>query len=115
MHWKKSDESWHKNARMAQSVPAEIVVSLIFRHPKCGDSGMGAVSEKCSCCFLYRNALEMEHVYPKEGARVVGEEPVHAPLRQHPQPPSRFNAKVLREEQYVINAVSSIFPRFSNL
>ncbi len=77
--------------------------------------GMGAVSGKCRRCFLYRNDPEIKNLYSKEKVGVVGGEPVHAPPQQRQKPLSRLNAKVPGEEQYVVNASSSIFPRFSAL
>ncbi len=42
---------------------AEIDVNFIFQRRKGGDGGMGATSEKCRCCFLYRNAPKIENFY----------------------------------------------------
>ncbi len=89
--WTTAQKSSH------DSVPAGIDFNFIFRRPRCGDGGMGAVSEKCRHCFLNWNTLEIENLYRKE--EVVGGEPVLAPPQQCPQPPSRFNAKVPWEEQ----------------
>ncbi len=76
---------------------------------------MGAVSEKCRRCFLYQNTLEIENLYPKEEARVLGGEPVCAPPWQRSQALSRFIANVPGEKQFVVNASSSILHRFSAL
>ncbi len=43
------------------SVPAEIDVNFIFRRPRWGDGGTGAILGKCRRCFLYRNALRIEN------------------------------------------------------
>ncbi len=109
------EEQIHSTKSSHGSVSAEIDVNFIFRHPRYGDGGIGAVSEKCRCCFLYRNAVEIENLYPKEEAGVVGGDPVCVPPYKRHQPSSRFNAKVPGEEQYVVNASFSIFPRFSAL
>ncbi len=74
---------------------------------------MDTVLGKCRHCFLYLNTVGNENLYLKEEAGVVGGKPVHVPPRQRPQPLSQFNTKVPGEEQYVVNASSSIFPRFS--
>ncbi len=46
-------------------VPLEIDVNFIFRRPRFGDGGMGAILEKCRRCFLYRNAPEIDNLCPK--------------------------------------------------
>ncbi len=62
------------------SVPAEIDVNFILCRPRKGGDGMvGAVLEKCRCCFLYQNALEIENLYLKDEAGVVDGEPIRAP------------------------------------
>ncbi len=94
---------------------AEIDVNFIFRRTRRGDGGMGAVWGKCRRCFSYRNALEIENLYPKEEVGIVGGEPVRAPPQQRPQPPSQFSANIPGVKQYVVNASCSIFPRFSTL
>ncbi len=65
-------------------VLAEIDVN-IFRHPRRGDGGMGAVSKNCRCCFLYRNTREIENLDQKEEVEVVGGESIRAPPGQRPQ------------------------------
>ncbi len=63
-------------------------------HPAAWSKQNGCHIRKCRCCFIYRNIPEIENLYPKEEAGVMSGEPVCAPPQQHPQPPSRFNAKV---------------------
>ncbi len=65
--------------------------------------------------FYIKTALEIRNLYPKEESGVVGGEPVCALPQRYLQPPSQFRANVPGEEQYVVNASSSIFPRFSTL
>ncbi len=52
------------------SVPPEINVNFIFRHPKRGDGEMGAVSGKCRLCFLCRNTPQIENLYLKGEAEL---------------------------------------------
>ncbi len=40
----------------------------------------------------------------------MGRQPVRAPSRQRPKPPSQFNAKFSKEEHFVVNASYSISP-----
>ncbi len=107
-------ETSHGTKKLAWLGPSRNV-NFIFQRPRLGYGGMGAVLEKCRCCFPYQNTLDNENLYQKEEAAVVGGEPFHVPPRQCSQPPSWFNAKVPGEEQYVVNASSSIFPTFSAL
>ncbi len=79
------------------SVPAESGVNFTFQHPRHGDGGMSAISEKCRCCFLYRNTLEIENLYPQDEAGVVGGEPVRVPPQPRLQPRSDSMQKFLEK------------------
>ncbi len=54
-----------KRARMTRLLQ-KLVLILFF--DDCGTATVEWVSyqEKCICCFLYQNALEIENLYPKE-------------------------------------------------
>ncbi len=60
---------WQTTSRGSShgSVPAQINVNFIFRRPRNGDGGIGATQEKCSCCFLYRNAPYIENLSERRG------------------------------------------------
>ncbi len=58
------EEQWRTTAKKSShgSILVEIDVNLIFQRPRCGDGRMGAVSENCRRCILYRNTPEIKNL-----------------------------------------------------
>ncbi len=96
MQWKRNDKPQHKKARMAQS-QQKLMLILFFDVQSVVMKEWVPYQKNVDTAFYSETLRKLRICVRKNRSGVVGREPVCAPPWQCPQPPSRFNAKVLGE------------------